>query len=71
MQIEAMEKSIDDARTGLRNALYDIEDMMEEALETHHVSVARNITLKRTLKSVQRHLLDAVDARAMPDQPAP
>ena len=57
-----MEESLEEARACVRTALHEIEEIMDETQEAHNIFLAKNITLKRTLKSARSHLLALQDA---------
>ena len=54
---------IENARSDIRSALYQIEKLMDESQEAHTILQSQDIGLSKTLKSARRNLLDFVDTQ--------
>ncbi|MCL2828808.1 MAG: hypothetical protein FWD99_08760 [Oscillospiraceae bacterium] len=56
-----LDESVTKARAEVRSALYDLENILDQAQESHNLFLGQAITLKRTLKSARSAILDASD----------
>ena len=55
-------QAISNAEANLKIAMYELDAIIDEAQKSHHLSLVKQIELRKTLKSVRCHLIDAADA---------
>ena len=63
-----LDESVDKARAENRSALYDLERIVDQVQESHHIFLGQAMSLKRTLKAARSALLDAADQLAQPSE---
>ena len=63
-----LNENVAKARAEVRRALYDLEDIMDQAQESHNIFLGQAVALKRTIKSARSALLDASDQVAEPSE---